>query len=59
MKRKPIFSSLNSTAPFRPRLAWPLLAAVCAVVAVTGLVAAYLPALRAAAIEPMQALRVD
>ena len=36
-----------------------VLAAVCAVVGMTGLLAAYLPAMRAAAIEPMQALRVD
>src|SRR5262249_32029346 len=36
-----------------------VLAAVCAVVAMTGLLAAWLPALRAAAVEPMQALRVD
>lgn len=36
-----------------------VLAAVCALVAVTGILAAWLPALRAAAIEPMQALRVD
>jgi predicted permease len=36
-----------------------VLAAVCGVVAATGLLAAYLPALRAAAIEPMRALRVD
>jgi len=36
-----------------------VLAAVCATVALAGLIAAYLPALRASAIEPMQALRVD
>jgi predicted permease len=34
-----------------------ILAAVCAGVAVAGLLAAYIPALRAASIEPMQALR--
>ena len=36
-----------------------VMAAVCALVAVAGLIAAYLPALRAAAVEPMQALRMD
>jgi putative ABC transport system permease protein len=36
-----------------------VLAAVCAVVATTGLFSAYLPALRASGIEPMQALRMD
>jgi predicted permease len=36
-----------------------VLATVCAVVAVAGLFSAYLPALRASAIEPMQALRTD
>jgi ABC-type lipoprotein release transport system permease subunit len=36
-----------------------VLAAVCLIVAFTGLLAAYLPALRAAACEPMQALRMD
>ena len=36
-----------------------VLVAVCIVVALTGLLAAYLPALRAAAINPMQALRTD
>ena len=36
-----------------------VLTAVCIVVAVAGLISAYLPALRAAAIEPMQALRMD
>jgi predicted permease len=36
-----------------------VLITVCAVVAVAGLFSAYLPALRASAIEPMQALRTD
>jgi putative ABC transport system permease protein len=36
-----------------------VLAGVCIVVAITGLLAALLPSLRAAAIEPMQALRVE
>jgi ABC-type antimicrobial peptide transport system permease subunit len=36
-----------------------VLIVVCAVVAVAGLFSAYLPALRASAIEPMQALRTD
>jgi ABC-type lipoprotein release transport system permease subunit len=36
-----------------------VLAAVCAAVAFTGFLAAWLPALRAASIEPMQALRTD
>ena len=46
---------LYGTAPRDPLV----LAAVCAVVVTTGLLAAWRPALRAAAIEPMQALRVD
>jgi putative ABC transport system permease protein len=36
-----------------------VLAAVCIVLAAAGLLAAYLPALRAAAIEPMKALRTE
>src|SRR6266566_2461693 len=36
-----------------------VLVAVCIVVALAGLLAAFLPALRAAAVEPMQALRTD
>ena len=36
-----------------------VLAAVCIVVALAGLVSAYVPAMRAAAIEPMEALRTD
>ena len=36
-----------------------VLTAVCIVVALAGLISAYLPALRAAAIEPMEALRTD
>jgi predicted permease len=36
-----------------------VLAAVCAIVAITGLLAAYLPALRASGIQPMQALRSE
>jgi len=54
------FASVLKTMLYGTASRDPLvLAAVCAVVAITGLVAAYLPALRAAAIEPMQALRVD
>jgi len=36
-----------------------ILAAVCAGIAIAGILAAYLPALRAASIEPMQALRTE
>jgi ABC-type antimicrobial peptide transport system permease subunit len=36
-----------------------VLVVVCVVVALAGLVSAYLPALRASAIEPVQALRAD
>jgi ABC-type antimicrobial peptide transport system permease subunit len=36
-----------------------VLAGVCAVVAITGLFSAYLPALRASGIEPMEALRME
>ncbi len=36
-----------------------VLAGVCALVAVTGLVAAYLPAFRAASVDPMKALRSE
>jgi putative ABC transport system permease protein len=36
-----------------------VLTAVCIIVAAAGLLSAYLPALRAAAIEPMEALRTD
>jgi putative ABC transport system permease protein len=36
-----------------------ILSVVCAGVALAGLLAAYVPALRAASIEPMQALRTD
>jgi putative ABC transport system permease protein len=36
-----------------------VLAAVCVVVALAGLLAALLPALRASAVEPMQALRTE
>jgi predicted permease len=54
------FASVLKTMLYGTASRDPLvLAAVCAVVAITGLVAAYLPALRAAAIEPMKALRVD
>jgi predicted permease len=54
------FASVLKTMLYGTASRDPLvLAAVCAVVAVTGLLAAYLPALRAAKIEPMQALRVD
>ena len=54
------FASVMKTMLYGTASRDPLvLAAVCAVVAITGLLAAYLPALRAAATEPMQALRVD
>jgi len=54
------FASVLKTMLYGTASRDPLvLAAVCAMVAVTGLLAAYLPALRAAKIEPMQALRVD
>jgi ABC-type antimicrobial peptide transport system permease subunit len=36
-----------------------LLALVCGVVALTGLLAAYVPAMRAAGLDPMRALRAD
>jgi putative ABC transport system permease protein len=54
------FASVLKTMLYGTAARDPLvLAAVCAVVAVTGLGSAYLPALRASAIEPMQALRMD
>jgi putative ABC transport system permease protein len=54
------FASVLKTMLYGTAARDPLvLAAVCAVVAVTGLGSAYLPALRASAIEPMVALRMD
>jgi predicted permease len=54
------FASVLKTLLYGTAARDPLvLSAVCAVVAMTGLVAAWMPALRAAAIEPMQALRTD
>src|SRR5260370_40994963 len=46
---------LSGTGSRNPRV----LVAVCIVVALAGLLAAFLPALRAAGVEPMQALRTD
>ena len=43
----------------RARRRFLIFVAVCVVVMTTGLLAAWFPALRAAAIEPMQALRMD
>jgi ABC-type antimicrobial peptide transport system permease subunit len=55
-----IFASVMKTMLYGTASRDPVvLAVVCSVMAITGLLAAYLPALRAAAIEPMQALRVD
>jgi putative ABC transport system permease protein len=48
-------SMLYGTASRNPLV----LAGVCGVVALAGLVAAYLPALRAAGIDPMRALRAE
>ena len=54
------FASVLKTMLYGTASRDPLvLAAVCAVVGLTGLLAAYLPALRAAAIEPMEALRAE
>jgi putative ABC transport system permease protein len=54
------FASVLKTMLYGTAARDPLvLAAVCAVVAVAGLGSAYLPALRASGIEPMQALRMD
>ncbi len=54
------FASVMKTMLYGTQERDPLvMAAVCVVVAVTGLLAAYLPALRASAIEPMQALRTE
>jgi putative ABC transport system permease protein len=54
------FASVMKTMLYGTASRDPLvLAAVCGVVGMTGLLAAYLPALRAAAIEPMQALRAE
>jgi predicted permease len=54
------FASVLKTMLYGTASRDPLvLAAVCGVVAMTGLLAAYLPAVRAAAIEPMRALRAD
>ena len=55
-----VFGSTLKTMLYGTPARDPLvLTAVCAVVAVAGLFSAYLPALRASAIEPMQALRTD
>jgi ABC-type antimicrobial peptide transport system permease subunit len=55
-----IFASVMKTILYGTAERDPLvLAAVCVVMTMTGLLAAYLPALRAAGIEPVQALRVD
>jgi putative ABC transport system permease protein len=55
-----VFGSALKTMLYGTAARDPLvLTAVCAVVAITGLFSAYLPALRASAIEPMQALRTD
>jgi len=55
-----LFSSVMKTMLYGTAEHDPMvLAAVCAAVACTGLLAAWLPALRAASIEPMQALRTD
>jgi predicted permease len=54
------FASVLKTMLYGTAARDPLvLAAVCAVVAIAGLGSAYLPAMRASGIEPMQALRMD
>jgi predicted permease len=54
------FASVMKTMLYGTQERDPLvMAAVCLVVGVAGLIAAYLPALRAARVEPMQALRMD
>lgn len=54
------FASVMKTMLYGTQERDPLvMAAVCVVVATTGLLAAYLPAMRAAGIEPMQALRTE
>jgi putative ABC transport system permease protein len=55
-----VFASVMKTMLYGTQERDPLvMAAVCGVVAVTGLIAAYLPAMRAAGIEPMVALRTE
>jgi ABC-type antimicrobial peptide transport system permease subunit len=55
-----IFASVMKTMLYGTAERDPLvLAAVCVVMMMTGLLVAYLPALRTAGIEPLQALRVD
>ncbi|HTJ29798.1 MAG TPA: FtsX-like permease family protein, partial [Acidobacteriaceae bacterium] len=55
-----IFASVMKTMLYGTQVRDPLvMAAVCMVMAVAGLFAAYIPALRAARIEPVEALRAE